>query len=187
MNMGRIQQISVMLMTACLVLGSIQGCARAPAQAGGAAPGPPVTTEPVTIVDVPVYLNEIGRASASEVVTITPQVSGKIIKRLFEDGAELKEGQTLFQIDPRPFEASLHAAEATVEQAQAQLSNAQTDFKRISSLLASKAVAQQSYDDAFNAVAVDQANVKAGEASVETARLNLEYCTIKSPLDGRGG
>jgi multidrug efflux system membrane fusion protein len=188
MIMGRIGSIGAILTcVACIALGVMQGCARSPAQAGAAAPPPPVTTQPVTVADVPDYLNEIGRTTASEIVTITPQVSGKIIQRSFADGADLKEGQALFQIDPRPFEASLHAAQATLEQTQAQLSNAQTDFNRIDSLLSSKAVAQQDYDNAFNAVAVDQANVKSAQASLETARLNLEYCTIKSPLDGRAG
>jgi multidrug efflux system membrane fusion protein len=182
---GRICAVSASL--ACIALGAASGCGRSKAQAGFATPAPTVTTAPVTVADVPVYLNEIGKTTAQDVVTITPQVSGKIIKRSFEDGADLRAGQTLFQIDPRPFQASLDAAEATVDQAQAQLSSAQTDFNRASSLLGSKAVSQQEYDHAKDAVAVDQANVKSGQAALETARLNLEYCTIKSPLDGRAG
>jgi multidrug efflux system membrane fusion protein len=186
--MGRLVRIGAVFGSlACLAFFAVGGCGRSPAQAGSANPGPPVTTAPVTLADVPVYLNEIGKTTATEVVTITPQVSGMIIKREFEDGANLKVGQTLFLIDPRPFQASLDAAQATLEQAQATLANAQTDFNRDASLLASKAVAQQDYDHAKDAVAVDQANVKAAQASIETAQLNLEYCTIKSTLDGRAG
>jgi len=171
----------------CIALGALSGCGRSNAQAGFSSPPPSVTSAPVTVADVPVFLNEIGHTTAEEVVTITPQVSGKIIQRSFVDGADLHEGQTLFQIDPRPFQASLDAAQASLEQAQAQLSSAQTDFNRDASLLSTKAVSQQEYDHAKDAVAVDQANVKSAQASLETARLNLEYCTIKSPLEGRAG
>jgi len=182
---GRIRAASALLV--CIALGALNGCGRSNAQAGSSSPPPSVTAAPVSVADVPVYLNEIGHTTAEELVTITPQVSGKIIQRSFVDGADLHEGQTLFLIDPRPFQASLDAAQATLEQTQAQLSSAQTDFNRDASLLSTKAVSQQEYDHANDAVAVDQANVKAAQASLETARLNLEYCTIKSPLQGRAG
>jgi multidrug efflux system membrane fusion protein len=165
----------------------MEGCDRAPAQAGGAMPPPMVTTAPVVERDVPEYLDEIGKTSASEVVNIVPQVSGKIIKRLFDDGTDLKTGQKLFLIDPRPYQAALDQASAMVEQYQAQWNNSKTNFSRIADELPSKAVSQQDYDNGKNTVDVAEANVKMGQAAVETARLNLEYCTITSPLDGRAG
>jgi membrane fusion protein, multidrug efflux system len=150
-------------------------------------PPAPVVVATVATADVPVYLDEIGTTSATAVVTIEPQVSGKIIDRFFTDGSDVTVGQKLFAIDPRPFQAALDAALAAVEQAQAQDSNAKTDFDRVAGLLATKAVAQQDYDDKLNAEAVAKANVKAAQAQAETARLNLEYCTIVSPINGRAG
>src|SRR5579862_1249518 len=98
-----------------LATGAIMGCNKGPA-AGAAPPGgmpkSVVTTAPVAVADVPIYLEEIGRTSATEVVTIQPQVSGRIIERDFTDGSDLTKGEKLFAIDPRPFEAALHAAQA---------------------------------------------------------------------------
>jgi multidrug efflux system membrane fusion protein len=171
----------------CLLLVAIEGCNRSNAQGGFTMPPPVVTTAPVSLQDVPVYLDEIGKTSATELVTIMPQISGKIIEKSFDDGSDLTVNQKLFQIDPRPFQAALNAALANVEQNQAQLATAKTNFDRIASLLATKAVSQQDYDTAKNNAAAADANVKAAEAQVDTARLNLEYCTISSPLDGRAG
>jgi len=150
-------------------------------------PPPAVTTAPVVSQDVPAYLDEIGRTTATEVVNIVPQVSGKIIGKSFEDGADLHAGEKLFAIDPRPYQAALDQAQAMLEQNQAQLANAKTNFTRVASELPSKAVSQQDYDNAKSAEDVADANVKAAQAAIETASLNLEYCTIKSPIDGRAG
>jgi membrane fusion protein, multidrug efflux system len=150
-------------------------------------PPPVVTTAPVVTQDVPAYLDEIGKTTATEVVNIVPQVSGKIIGKSFEDGADLHAGEKLFAIDPRPYQAALDQAQAMLEQNQAQLANAKTNFTRVASELPSKAVSQQDYDNAKSAEDVADANVKAAQAAIETASLNLEYCTIKSPIDGRAG
>jgi multidrug efflux system membrane fusion protein len=163
------------------------GCNRSTQAGAGQMPPPMVTTAPVSVADVPEYIDEIGHTSASESVNIVSQVSGKIIDISFHDGADLKSKQKLFQIDPRPFQAQVDAANAALQQTQAQLGNAQTDFNRVASLLPSKAVAQQDYDNAKNAVAVAQANVKVSEANIETAQLNLEYCAITAPIDGLAG
>ena len=156
-------------------------------QGGFKMPPPAVTTAPVATADVPVYLDEIGRTTATEIVNIVPQVSGKIVGRDFEDGADLHAGQKLLAIDPRPYQAALDQAQAMLEQSQAQLANARTNFARVASELPSKAVSQQDYDNAKSAQDVADANVKAAQAAIETANLNLEYCTIKSPIDGRAG
>jgi multidrug efflux system membrane fusion protein len=171
----------------CIAMVLASGCGKsAPAGPQGFPPAV-VTTAPVALRDVPDYLDEIGKTTAEEVVTITPQVSGKITDRLFTDGADLQEKQILFKIDSRPYDATLAAADAALQQSQAQLAYAQTEFNRMQSLLATKAVAQQDYDDKKNAVDVAAANVKASEAQLESARLNVEYCTITSPIAGRAG
>jgi multidrug efflux system membrane fusion protein len=173
----------------CLSLAAITGCDRAGAQgaAGFTMPPPVVTTAPVVTEDVPSYLDEIGKTTAYEMVNIVPQVTGQIIKRSFQDGADLKAGQNLFSIETRPFKAVLDQALAALEQSQAQLANAKSNFDRASSELPSKAVSQQDYDNAKNAVEVADANVKAAQATIEASRWNLDNCTINSPIDGRAG
>jgi membrane fusion protein, multidrug efflux system len=172
----------------CLVLAAISGCDRAGAQGGAfTMPPPVVTTAPVVTEDVPSYLDEIGRTTAAEAVNIFPQVSGQIVHRSFQDGAEITAGQNLFSIETRPFQAILDQALAALQQAQAQLDNAKSNFDRVASELPSKAVSQQDYDNAKNAVEVGQANVKAAQAQIETAKWNLDNCSINSPIDGRAG
>jgi len=183
-----LRRISVLLIAAAAMgLAVESGCNRASAGGGFTMPPPVVTTAPVVTQDVPAYLDEIGKTTATEVVNIVPQVSGKIVGRDFEDGTDLHTGQELFAIDPRPYQAALDQAQALLEQNQAQLVNAKANFTRIASELPSKAVSQQDYDNGKSAVDVADANVKAAQAAIETASLNLEYCTIKSPIDGRAG
>ena len=136
---------------------------------------------------VPVYLDEVGRTVAREVVSVQPEVSGRITEIRFTDGANLKKGDPLFTIDPRPFQAQLDAAEANLAQSKAALDFAKIQFARVQDLVESKAIARQDYDTRKNAVDVGEAQVKQNEASVESARLNLEYTSIRSPIDGRAG
>lgn len=147
----------------------------------------PVVVETASTRDVPLYLDEVGRTVAREVVSVQPQVSGKITEILFTDGANLKKGDPLFTIDPRPFEAALNAAEANLAQSKAALDYAKIEFARVQDLVESKAIARQDYDTRKNAVDVGEAQVKQNEAAVETAKLNLEYTSIRSPIDGRAG
>jgi multidrug efflux system membrane fusion protein len=114
-------------------------------------------------------------------------VSGKITEIHFADGANLKKGDPLFTIDPRPFEAQLNAAQANLAQSKAALDFARIEFDRVKDLVESKAIARQDYDTRKNAVDVGEAQVKQNEAAVESARLNLEYTKILSPIDGRAG
>jgi membrane fusion protein, multidrug efflux system len=182
-----IRKLSLLISAAAALfaVAALSGCNRASGNAGFSMPPPTVTTTPVVIQDVPVYLDEIGKTTASEVVNIIPQVSGKITARYFTDGAELHQGEKLFLIDQRPYQAALDQAQAILDQSQAQLANARTNFDRVASELPSKAVSQQDYDNAKNVVDVASANVKAAQAAIETANLNLEYCSIDSPLEGR--
>lgn len=146
-----------------------------------------VTVASAVAQDVPLYLDEVGHTVAREVVTVQPEVSGKITEIHFADGANLKRGDLLFTIDPRPFEAQLNAAQANLAQSKAALDFAQVQFARVKDLIESRAIARQDYDTRKNAVDVGEAQVKQNEAAVESARLNLEYTSIKSPIDGRAG
>jgi multidrug efflux system membrane fusion protein len=171
---------------ACLV--ALSGCSKKSTEAAGPPQfAPLVTATRASAHDVPVYLEEIGRSGAFESVTVTPQISGRITERHFEDGAELKKDQLLFIIDPRPYQAQLDSAQAQLAQSKAALDLANTQLKMYASIADTRAVSQIDVETKKNTVAVDQAQVESAEAAVETAKLNLEYCSIRSPIDGRAG
>ena len=141
--------------------------------------GPPeraprqVLVAPVTTEDVPLYLDEIGTTAPFQTVDVKPQVGGQIVSREFADGADVKKGDLLFQIDPRPYEAVLAAAKADAALAQANL-------KRQLELQAKNVTATQEIDTA-------RANAMRTEAAVAAAQLNLDFCSIRAPIDGRAG
>jgi multidrug efflux system membrane fusion protein len=155
-----------------------------------AAPDLPPTSVTVSTAvshDVPVYLDEIGKNGAFESVTVTPQVGGRITERHFEDGENLQKGQLLFVIDPRPYQAQLDSAQASLAQAKAALELAKIQFARDQELIGTKAISKQDYDTKKSTVDVDQAQVEAAQAALDTAKLNFEYCFIHSPIEGRAG
>jgi multidrug efflux system membrane fusion protein len=181
--MFRLEKLLVLICTSALML---SGCAKKDAPAFERPPSP-VNVAPAITESVPVYLDEVGRTVAREVVSVQPEVSGRITEIRFMDGANLKKGDPLFTIDPRPFQAQLDAAEANLVQSKAALDFAKIQFARVQDLVDSKAIARQDYDTRKNSVDVGQAQVKQNEAAVESARLNLEYTSIRSPIDGRAG
>src|SRR6516165_9418177 len=164
-------------------------CNRGAARADSSATLPPplVTVAKATAQDVPRYLDEIGRNVAFESVAVTPQVAGRITERHFQDGDNLKKGQLLFVIDPRPYKAQLDAAQASLQQANAALDLAKIQFERDQELVGSRAISKQDYDTKKNTVDVVQAQIDAAKANIETAQINLDYCYIHSPIDGRAG
>ena len=127
----------------------------------------------VTSKDAPLYLDEIGTCAAYETVQVQAQVSGTILSRHFQDGADVKVGDLLFTIDPRPYRAAL-------DQAKAQAALDQVTLKRQADLRAKNVTAPQDYDTAV-------ANAQKSQAAAEAAQVNLDYCYIKSPINGRIG
>ncbi|HEX8924543.1 MAG TPA: efflux RND transporter periplasmic adaptor subunit [Terriglobales bacterium] len=180
--------ISLALAAALLILG-VAGCSTGQAKAAAppAMPAPLVTVVNATAHDVPTYLDEIGKNTAFESVTVTPQVGGRIVERRFKDGDNLRKGQLLFVVDPRPFKAQVDAAQATLAQNKAALALARIEFKRDEEIVNTRAISREDYDTKKNAVDVAQAQVEAAQAALETAKLNLEYCYVRSPIDGRAG
>jgi multidrug efflux system membrane fusion protein len=136
-------------------------------------PARPVTVAKAITKDVPLYLDEIGTCAAYETVLVQAQVSGVIITRKFQDGSDVKKGDLLFTIDPRPFQAAL-------DQAKAQAALDQLNLKRQEDLRARKVISQQDYDTAV-------ANAQKSQAATESAQVNLDWCYIKSPINGRVG
>jgi membrane fusion protein, multidrug efflux system len=164
-------------------------CNKSSVRADGAPALPPplVTVVTAKSQDVPRYLDEIGRTVAYESVNVTPQVTGKITERHFQDGENLKRGQLLFVVDPRPYKAQLDSAQANLAQAKAALELAKIQFARDQELVGTRAISKQDYDTKKNTVDVNEAQVEAAKAAIETAQINLDYCYIHSPIDGRAG
>jgi multidrug efflux system membrane fusion protein len=175
-----------MLGMALLAVSLFAGCSKE-SQPAFERPPAPVTTAAATAQDVPLYIDAVGKIVAREVVSIQPQVSGRIVKIHFTDGADVKIGDLLFTIDPRPFQAQLNQSEANLAQAEAALSLAKVNFARVEAVSDPRAISRQDYDTKKSAVEAAEAQIKLSRAGVESARLNLEYCTIRSPINGRAG
>lgn len=150
-------------------------------------PPAPVTVASAVTRDAPIFIDAVGKIVAREVVSIQAQVSGQIQQIHFRDGAEVKTGDLLFTIDPRPYRAQLNQAEANLAQAEAALSLARSSFTRVEGVSDPRAVSRQDYDTKKNAVAAAEAIVTQNRAAVESARLNLDYSTIRAPINGRAG
>ncbi|MGE5218631.1 MAG: efflux RND transporter periplasmic adaptor subunit [Chloroflexota bacterium] len=162
------------------------GCEKK-SQANFERPPAPVTVSTSVARDVPVYIDAVGKIVAREVVSIQPQVSGRIMKIHFTDGADVKVGDLLFTIDPRPYEAQVHEAEANLAQAKAALNLARINFARVERVSDPRAVSRQDFDAKKSAVETAEAAVQQNRAALESAQLNLAYCTIRSPINGRAG
>ena len=150
-------------------------------------PARPVNVAKVMTKDVPLYLDEIGTCAAYETVQVQPQVNGAIVSRDFQDGADVKKGDLLFRIDPRPYEATLTQAQGQLAQAQSQMVLDQITLKRQQELRARNVTSPQDLDSAQATVKSDEAKVKTSEGAVASAQVNLDYCSIRSPIDGRAG
>ncbi len=150
-------------------------------------PAVPVVAGTVVAQNVPVFLHGIGTVQAYNTVAIKSRVDGQIVKVEFKEGQEVKEGDPLFQIDPRPYQAALEQAEAAKQKDEAQLAGAELDLDRYSKLLGTGYQTRQSYDQQKAQVGSLQAAIKADAAQIDNARLNLGYAEIRSPIDGRLG
>jgi multidrug efflux system membrane fusion protein len=212
---GCISRGSVAVFAALVCAVVFAGCTNKAAQQGFERPPAPVTVAAAVIQDVPTYLDAIGKTVAREVVSIQPQVSGRITKIHFTDGANVRKGDMLFTIDTRPFEANLRQAQANVskdlalrKQAEANLAKdvaqakwGEVQVKRYGELIKSGVVPREQYEqlrataDSLNAtVEADRAaihsaeeSIKVDAAAVDSAKVELSYCYIRSPIDGRAG
>ncbi|HLZ03108.1 MAG TPA: efflux RND transporter periplasmic adaptor subunit [Bradyrhizobium sp.] len=179
----------MLLLGAVVMVWRLSAAAHAPpAAAPTALPGVPVTAGSVAAADVPIVLRGLGTVQAYNTVAVKSRVDGHIVSVDFKEGQEVKEGAVLFQIDPRPYQAALDQATANIEKDHATLANAQLNFNRDAKLIESHlAISQQQYDTDKATVAADQAALDSDKAQAEVARLNLSYCTITAPIDGRLG
>ena len=187
---------------ALIVIGLIVGAIR-PHKHAQAAPGsvPEVEVVQVQQQDVPIIHEWIGTLDGLVNADVRAQVTGYLLKQGYQEGAFVKKGQLLFQIDPRPFQAALDQAEGQLAQAKAQLANAEAvqgrtelDVKRYTPLAKEQAATQQDLDNAVQnnlaaiaSVETAKAQIKTSQAAVETAKINLDFTRLVAPIDGIAG
>ena len=152
-------------------------------------PPPPVPVLVATVTEktVPVELKVIGNVEAYSTVSIKSRLAGQLLQVNFKEGQDVKAGELLFVIDPRPYEAALKQVEANLERDKALAGKAQADLKRYAELIRKQFVSQQDYDQAKATAGSLAAVVNADQVAVQNARLNLSYCYIKAPITGRTG
>jgi multidrug efflux system membrane fusion protein len=147
----------------------------------------PVSAAPAQRADVPIYLTGLGTVQAYNSVLVKSRVDGQIVRINFTEGKDVRAGDVLVEIDPRPFEAALSQAEANKLKDEAQLENARLDLDRLSRLVTTNAVSKQQADAARALVGQLDATIKADQAMIDMARTQLDYTKIQSPIDGRAG
>jgi len=174
--------ISTTLMVACVKK-------EAGPQPGMGGPGGPLEVSVLTIAPAPITLTQDlpGRISAFRVAEVRARVNGIVLRRLFNEGADVTEGQVLYEIDPAPYQAALDSALGTLARAEANATTARLKEERYKQLLVAKAVSKQDYDDALANEGTYNADVLSGKAAVQTARINLAYTKVTSPVAGRIG
>jgi membrane fusion protein, multidrug efflux system len=148
---------------------------------------PPVTPGVAETRDVPIYIRGIGTGQAFNSVTVRSRVDGEIVKVNFTEGQEVKAGDLLFEIDPRPFQAALEQAVAGKQRDEASLVSAQADLQRDAALVGHGFQTRQAYDQQKAQVGQLQASIKADQAQIDNAQLNLQYADIRAPITGRTG
>lgn len=168
-----------------------------PAQGGaGGAPGGrgrfaggavPVTVAPATRKDLPVLLDALGTVQALNTITVRSQVDGVLVEVAFTEGQEVRRGDVLARIDPRTYAAAVAQAEAKKAQDEATLANARLDLQRYVDLSRNNGASRQQLDTQRALVAQNEALVQADQAAIDTARIQLDFTTIRSPVDGRVG
>ena len=147
----------------------------------------PVTVEPVLQQLVPYRIQAIGNVEAYSTVAVKARVDGQIVEVGFKEGGEVRKGQVLFKIDPRPFEAALRQAEANALRDSAAAEQARSQEKRYQDLLDKNFVSKEAYAQIRTNATTAEATARASQAALDSARLNVEYCTIIAPIEGYAG
>jgi multidrug efflux system membrane fusion protein len=176
-----------LILSAVFVLALACGCSRG--NAAKASPPAPVLVAKAVEKNMPVRIEPppVGHVTPIQSVTIRPQIGGTISQVLFQEGQEVKKGDPLFLIDPRPSQAALTLAKGNLQRDVAQLENAKIEVDRNQKLLEQKLISQDVFDTSKAAMEALVGTVAADGAAVTNADLNLQYCDIRSPIDGRTG
>ncbi|HEY2875039.1 MAG TPA: efflux RND transporter periplasmic adaptor subunit [Reyranella sp.] len=193
--MAKVRRSGVVVVGVVLVVAAVgyfffDQALRDKARAAVAPSGPagiPVTVAVAEAKDVPVYIRGLGTVQAYKTVSVKTRVDGQIVKVDFHEGQDVKEGDLLFQIDPRPYQAALDRAAAAKQRDEAQLEGAQLDLERYGKLIGSGYQSRQSYDQQKATVDGLKAAISGDQAAIDTAKLNLVYAEVRAPIDGRTG
>ncbi len=164
----------------------LSGCGEEQKQ-GGEIPPPDVKVVTLKAAPLTVSTELPGRTSAYRIAEVRPQVGGIILKRNYKEGSDVKEGESLYQIDPAPFQATLNSAQAELAKARANAELARLTVNRYKPLLGTNYISRQDYDEAVSTHAQAQAAVRAAQAAVQTAQINLNYTKVTSPISGLSG
>jgi RND family efflux transporter MFP subunit len=183
-RVSRQVQLLSILGLAALCLATIAGCGQTAAQGPVSTPPRVTVASPIVQQVVDNYFYE-GYTAAVSTVDVRARATGYLSKVYFKDGQDVKQGERLFVIDPRPYQAELAQAKAEVARVEAQLKRVNADFARAEKLLPMRTISQEEYDRTAGERAQVLADKQAKEAQVETANLNLHFCAIESPIDGR--
>jgi membrane fusion protein (multidrug efflux system) len=175
--------VAIVTLSACLVT----GCGKQENKPKTAPKPMPVDVVALHTTPVTLTTELPGRLSAHRIAEMRPQVSGVVLKRLFNEGDTVRAGQQLYQIDAKPYEASLASAKATLAKAQASVVAARLTVNRYQPLAKAFAVSRQDLDNAVATLGQDKADVASGEASVQTAAINVAYTRMYAPISGRTG
>ena len=165
----------------------LTGCEAQSDEAASMPPPPEVDVAEVVVEPVTLWESFTGRVASPETVDLRPRVSGYIDKVAFEEGELVQAGELLFQIDPRPYEAQKQAASAELALANSQLDLARSEAGRAKTLLESRAISREEYDQRNTALMSARARVQAAQAALDTAELNLQYTRVTAPVSGRTG
>ncbi len=185
MPVNRPGRAAAQAMLIALAIAFLQACGRPADAQGGPPPAMPVSVAPAVQRAVTDLETFSGRLEAAEFVELRPRVGGTIQKVHFTDGASVAAGALLFTIDPRPFEAEVARAESQLVAAKSRAELAQTELTRAQKLLASRAVSRQEFDQLSAGARTSEADIKAAEAALRVARLNLAYTAVRAPIAGR--
>jgi multidrug efflux system membrane fusion protein len=177
---------AIIILTGALIW-LVRGNSSVHAQDAAEPPAVPVGAEPAKVQDVPVYLHGLGTVQAFNTSVIKAQVNGMLVATPVREGQEVHQGDIVAQIDPRPYQAVLDQANAQRAEDVAQLQSAQLDLRRYQDLAKRQFAPVQQVDDQQATVNKLVATVQADTAAVETAQINLGYCTIRAPINGRIG
>jgi multidrug efflux system membrane fusion protein len=163
------------------------GCAKKDERAGAVKETVPVTVGTAARQDVPLEVRAIGHVEPYSMVALKARVGGEVTKVGFKDGQNVRKGDLLFQIDPRPYQATLVEKRAQLERDRAVAKNFEEDSKRYADLVQKDYVTKEQYGATLSSAAAALATVKADEAAIENARLQLSYCTVTAPISARAG